>query len=134
MSGLLSRRLKHLSGGHVAALAVGDVAVFAAFAFLGRSAHNEGVNIGEIATIAAPFALGWLAVSPWTGMFRAEVATQPKTALGRTAATWALAGPVGLGLRALFGRDVPLSFAITTLIINCVLLLIWRGLAAWRLR
>ena len=88
--------------------------------------------MGEVAWTAAPFLLGWFAVVPFVGALRGELLAQPGSLLKRTALAWLIAWPLGLGLRALFlQRGIPLSFALVTGITNTVLLLGWRGIAAW---
>lgn len=113
----------------------GDIIMFGLFAAIGRRAHNEPTSLGEIVQIAAPFAIGWLAVAPWFKLFRPEVYTAPGVALRRTAAAWALAAPLGLALRTFgWNREFKVAFAITTFIFNLTLLLIWRGLTARKLK
>jgi len=123
------------SAGHIAGLVAGDLVMFALFVAIGRRSHSEQVSVAEIANVAAPFAIGWLATAPWLKLFRREVAASPSAALGRTALAWSLAAPIGLALRTFaWGREFKLPFAITTFLFNLVLLLLWRGAAAWKLR
>lgn len=91
-------------------LALGDVAVVAAFVVLGRSSHAEGLDPVGLATTAAPFlvalAAAWLAlrslgVRPTSRVHAAGVA-------GTTAAA-------GLLLRAASGSGTALSFTVVTL-------------------
>ena len=114
-------------------LALGDSAVFGLFAALGRTAHSGSVDPLEIGEIAAPFVVAWLVVAPWMQLYDGAVATAPREVLKRVAATWMVAGPLGLALRAgLWHKDVQMSFAITTLLINLGLLELWRvGIAAY---
>ena len=124
-----------LSSARIAGLLVGDLLMFAMFVAIGRRSHSEPVSVGEIATVAAPFAIGWLATAPWLKLFRPEVAANPKAALTRTALAWTLAAPIGLALRTFaWGREFKLPFAITTFLFNLVILLLWRGTAARKLR
>ena len=119
-------------GGRVAGLIVGDLSIFWAFAYVGRSAHEGTTSFGEISQIAAPFGIAWLLVAPWLGMYRPEVANAWRPALQRTTVAWAIAGPLGLGVRRVVFKDaIPVPFIITTLLINLVLLLGWR---AWTAR
>lgn len=122
------------STGHMPGLLVGDLAMFGLFVLIGRRSHSEAVSPREILHIAAPFAIGWLAVAPWFKLFRADVYRNFKAVLGRTALAWSIAAPIGLALRTfVWGREFKLPFAITTFLFNLVILLIWRGLAARKL-
>ena len=123
------------STGRVLGLIVGDLIMFGLFVALGRRSHNESVSVGEIVTVAAPFAIGWVAVAPWCKLFRPEIYGNPKLALQRTALAWTLAAPLGLALRTVvWGREFKPAFAITTYIFNLLLLLVWRGWAARKMR
>jgi hypothetical protein len=118
-----------------AVLVAGDALAFMVFAALGRASHSEAAGLSAILQVvetAAPFAIGWYAVAPFVGVYRAELAQQPRRLLERTALAWLLAWPIGLLLRALIRQTtIPLSFAIVTLIANLLILLGWRGVFAW---
>jgi Protein of unknown function (DUF3054) len=113
-----------------ALLAAGDAMAFMAFAAIGRASHSEAAGpdaLAQIIETAAPFTIGWFAVAPLAGAFRAEVARRPRRMLARTALAWLLAWPLGLLLRALIRQtSIPLSFAIVTLITNLLILAGWR--------
>ena len=118
-----------------ALLAAGDALAFLIFSALGRASHSAAAGLDailQIAETAAPFAISWYAVAPFAGVYRSEIAHQPRRMLARTALAWLLAWPLGLLLRALIRQtSIPLSFAVVTLITNMLLLLGWRGLFAW---
>lgn len=59
----------------------------------------------QIIETAAPFMIGWFAIAPLVGAYRAEQTATPRSMLGRTALAWLIAWPIGLGLRALIRRD-----------------------------
>src|SRR5262245_6936250 len=107
---------------HGALLVAGDALAFLIFSAIGRASHSEAAGLAALAQIAetaAPFAIGWFAVAPFVGVFRAEVAARPRRMLARTAVAWLLAWPVGLLLRALIRQtSIPLSFAVVTLLTN----------------
>lgn len=130
----LDRPAQRVSGATVG-LVVGDILSFLVFSALGRNSHGEAAGlraIAEVAGTAAPFLIGWFAVASGTGALRGSVLRTPVALLKRTALTWLLAWPLGLLLRALFlQRGIPLSFAIVTGVANSVLLLGWRGIAAF---
>lgn len=122
----------------IATLAVGDALVFLIFAAIGRNSHGEASGLAAIPQIvltAAPFAIGWFIVAPFIGVFRRELADQPKAMAMRTALAWLLAWPVGLLLRWFFVdrlKTPPTSagdftaFATVTFLFNMVVLLVWR--------
>ena len=115
-----------------ALLIAGDVVSFLVFAAIGRRNHSENGAVVDVALTAAPFLAAWLLVAALAGALRGDLLLSPKQMLKRTALAWLLAWPLGLGLRALvLQREIPLSFAIVVGIANTVLLLGWRGAAAW---
>jgi len=122
----------------IATLVVGDAIVFCIFAAIGRNSHGEASGLAAIPQIvltALPFAVGWFIVSPFIGVFRSELADQPKAMAMRTALAWLLSWPVGLLLRWFFVdrlKNPPTSagdftaFATVTFLFNMIVLLIWR--------
>jgi hypothetical protein len=120
--------------GQIAGLALGDAVTFVLFASIGRASHAEAAGLAAIpATLetAAPFLIGWFAVAPWFGSYNNRVANRPVAMIGRTALTWLIAWPIGLGLRALIRQaSIPISFALVTFATVLVMLLIWRGVYA----
>jgi len=113
-------------------LLAGDAISFLVFAAIGRRSHSENGAIADVALTAAPFLLAWLVVATLAGALRGDLLLAPRRLLTRTALAWLLAWPLGLGLRALLlGREIPGSFAIVVGVANTVLLLGWRGVAAW---
>ncbi len=94
------------------------------FVAVGRLNHDaSGALLGFLATLA-PFAVGLL-VSWATPVVRVNPA-------GLRAGAVVLAGTavVGLALRAAFTDQLPLTFAVVTVVALGLLLLGWRGLAA----
>jgi hypothetical protein len=121
--------------GRVAALALGDLAVFIIFVVVGQSSHRETESVASIVRVAAPFVVAWFVVGPVLGAFgrRGSAATtRPQRLLGRTGLSWVVACPAALALRALGeGHGIPSTFALISFLFNGVLLLGWRGLASW---
>lgn len=116
----------------------GDIAVFLLFVIIGRSNHSLTVSdLGEILRTGGPFIVGWLAVAPWFGLFRTEIVRSWSKMLPRLLAAWlVIGGPLGLVLWALVrGRAIPggiiPSFALVTLGVTTVFLIIWRVGYAW---
>ena len=125
--------------GRVALLALSDLVILLAFAFIGLSNHKEAVTPGSIARTAAPFVLAWFIVAPWLGAFgRSASAASTRTLpfVRRSAAAWLVAWALALLVRALVFRDgIAPPFAIIALVFNAVLLLSWRAALsalAWR--
>lgn len=116
-------------------LVAGDVIIFLIFSALGRSSHDRppgAIPFSGVVSTAAPFILGWLIVALVLGAFKKAAVRDIRSAFLKAEGTWLIAGPVGLGLRALFlQRGVPLSFAIVVMTTNFILLGLWRSLFAW---
>jgi hypothetical protein len=111
-------------------LVAGDAIVFLIFSAIGRNSHAEAAGFAALPQIietAAPFMLGWFIVAPFTGAYRTDLTSTPRQMIGRTALTWLVAWPIGLGLRALIRQSgIPLTFAAITFITVLVLTGIWR--------
>jgi hypothetical protein len=119
----------------VAILAAGDLVAFNVVTTIGLLSHGEltGLDaLGEVATIAAPFAIGWFLIAPFAGTFRADIAGQPQRILPRAALAWLIALPIGLLLWSLMRqKQIQPAFAVVTFITNLIVLLGWRGVFAW---
>jgi hypothetical protein len=117
----------------VISLITGDILCFVIFAVLGTNAHQKGSSFLYDLWVSIPFMTAWFLVSPFVGAYRADVATQPAKMLLRTLLAWLASWPVAMGLRwLLVERTSPvplesfLSFALVTLLVNLILLVIWR--------
>ena len=115
----------------IVSLVIGDILVFLIFAAIGRRSHGEASGLSSILQIvltAAPFAIGWFLVSPWVGAYKRGLEKQPKKMAARTALSWFASWPVGLALRGIFVDHgvPPWTFALITLVVNMVFLLVWR--------
>ncbi|MFQ3630844.1 DUF3054 domain-containing protein [Roseiflexus sp.] len=114
-----------------AILVMGDAVALLIFAAIGRASHGEEAGLtalAQVAETAAPFMIGWFAVAPLFGAYRAHVTGAPLRMLASTALTWLIAWPVGLGLRALIRQtSIPLSFALVTFITVLTMMALWRG-------
>jgi Protein of unknown function (DUF3054) len=117
--------------GRIVGLVIGDAISFLVFAAVGRETHHETSGLAamaQVALTAAPFALGWFAVSPWLGAFRRSKTDTPKAMLRTTLIAWLAAWPATLLLRWAFTLQVPpVSFAIVILVANTLFLNLWRG-------
>lgn len=109
-------------------LPIGDMLVLTLFASMGRASHSEGLDVPGILETAAPFMAGWLAAAPFMGAYRAEAIESPKRAVLVTGRTWIVGILLGLLFRAIYlRREIPVSFAIVTLLTTLVLLSLWRA-------
>jgi len=115
----------------VISLAIGDVLVFLIFVILGDTSHGKlsgFASILHIILVALPFIAGWFIVSPFMGMFKREIFTQPRAMAIRTALAWIPAWVIAMILRGIFfdhGVPAP-AFMVIALLFNIALLEIWR--------
>ena len=115
----------------VISLAIGDILVFIIFAILGDTSHGKLSGLASLLhsiVVALPFIAGWFIVSPFMGMFRRELLTQPRAMAVRTLWAWIPAWAVAMILRGIFfDHGVPASaFMVIALLFNLALLEIWR--------
>lgn len=128
------RRIQEMPNrARIISLVVGDILCFMIFASLGTQAHGKGVNILGSIWVAIPFLAAWFIVSPFVGAYRADVATSPSKMLLRTLLCWLATWPVAMFFRWLLVERVApvsfgsfLSFSIVVLIVNFILLVVWR--------
>ena len=107
-------------------LLAGDLVCFLVFAVLGLRSHEDGITAGGILRAAAPFQAGWLLVSLLIGKPGAA-----STDSRQIARLWVPAWAIGLVLRTLlFDRSFATTFAIVSLLVNGVLLMVWRSVLA----
>jgi hypothetical protein len=106
-----------------------DIACVLAFCAVGRRSHDEGLNVGGIATTAWPFltgtVLGWLAARAW----RRPTAVYPTGVV-----VWLCTVAVGMLLRKATSAGVAASFIVVASSVTGLLLLGWRALAQSRRR
>jgi len=119
-------------------LAGGDLAIFIAFALIGRETHAAGdpnLIVNTLPTLI-PFVLMWLIVAAPFGVYRPGVYRAVPLAIIRTLAAWVLSGPVAILIRAqlLQRTAIPLPFVAVTMGLNGGLLLGWHVFMAWWLR
>ncbi|MEO7909074.1 MAG: DUF3054 domain-containing protein [Roseiflexaceae bacterium] len=118
----------------IATLAAGDLVAFNVVTAIGLLSHGEltGLDaLGQVAIVAAPFAIGWFLIAPFAGAFRSDIASQPRRILPRAALAWLIALPLGLLFWSLIRqKQIQPAFAIVTFITNLIVLLGWRGVFA----
>ena len=110
-----------------AALAFGiDVAATLVFVLTGRGSHNEDASLIGFLTTWWPFlaalVLGWLLTSAWR---------HPLGVLWPGVGIWLTTILGGMLLRAASGQGTAVAFVIVATIALAVLLLGWRGIAAF---
>jgi hypothetical protein len=123
-------------------LALGDLIALLLFVGLGRRSHALSLtDLSATLATTLPFLAAWFLVSPWFGLFRAGISQNWRRLLPRLLLAWVVIGcPLALILRALWlGRaipgGIPLTFALVTLAVTTLFLLIWRlGYALWAAR
>lgn len=109
---------------HTLARAAVDLVAVGAFAAIGRSSHQEALELTGIVTTAGPFWLG--AAAGWAVC---QLGLK-KTLLGEGLVVWGSTLVLGHLIRALFGPGTAVSFVIVSAIALAVLLLGWRGIYA----
>lgn len=106
-----------------------DVVGVLVFCAVGRRSHDEGLNIGGVATTAWPFltgtVVGWLVSRGW----RRPTALAPTGVI-----VWLCTVVVGMVLRKASSAGVAASFVVVAASVTAVLLLGWRAVAGLALR
>src|SRR5712692_1974130 len=115
----------------VISLAIGDVMVFLIFVIIGDTSHGKlsGLaSILHIILVALPFIAGWFIVSPFMGMFRRDILTQPRAMAIRTIWAWIPSWVIAMLLLGIFQYHAvpPTPFMIVALVFNLTILEIWR--------
>ena len=106
-------------------LLAGDLVCFLIFAVLGLRSHEDGITAGGIVRAAAPFQAGWLFVN------LTLAGDASPTQSRQIARFWVPAWAIGLLLRTLFfDRTFEATFAVVALLVNGVLLMLWRSAVA----
>ncbi|HEU0003907.1 MAG TPA: DUF3054 domain-containing protein [Ktedonobacteraceae bacterium] len=112
-------------------LVIGDILVFIIFAILGDTSHGKLSGLASVfhsIVVALPFIAGWFLVSPFIGLFRRAILTQPRAMATRTLLAWLPAWVIAMILRGIFvdhGVPAP-AFMVIALVFNAALLEIWR--------
>lgn len=114
--------------GHIINMSIGDLIAFLLVGIVGLNSHGETLEPANLVRVVWPVALAWYVIAPFFGLFRRDLATQPKRMAARTALGWLVACVGALVLRSLFEthKPPPVSFAIVTFLTNLVALFIWR--------
>jgi hypothetical protein len=103
-----------------------DVVCVIVFCTIGRRSHAEGLTVAGIAQTAWPFlagtAVGWLLIGGWR---------RPFTVIPTGVTVWVCTVVVGMLLRKATSAGVSTSFVVVASVVTAVLLLGWRGAAAF---
>jgi len=106
-----------------------DVIGVLVFCAVGRRSHDEGLNIGGVATTAWPFlagtVVGWLVSRGWR---------QPTAVAPTGVIVWLCTVVVGMLLRKASSAGVAASFVVVAASITAILLLGWRAVVGLGLR
>lgn len=117
-----------------ALLATGDVAAILVFVAAGEYTHgyNPLVDVGRVAGTFAPFLIGWLLVAGAAGLYATDAPGTLREAAGVTLLAWVGAVVIAQALRAtaLFHGGAALTFALVSVGVGGLLLVVWRGVAA----
>jgi hypothetical protein len=106
-------------------LLAGDLACFLLFAVLGLRSHEDGITVAGVLRAALPFQAGWVLVTLLGKQSASATDSRRVTRL------WVPAWAIGLILRTLlFDRSFAVTFAIVALLVNGVLLMVWRSVLA----
>lgn len=110
-------------------LAVGDNLAFLTFAAIGRSNHNEGLDIISVLITALPFMLGWIVVSPLLGAYSRQATASLTSVPLKIIPALSVSTLVGLAGRwVIKGYQPPVVFAILALVFPFILITLWRVL------
>jgi hypothetical protein len=103
-----------------------DIVCVIVFCTIGRRSHAEGLTVAGIARTAWPFlagaAVGWLLIGGWR---------RPFTVIPTGVTVWVCTVVVGMLLRKATSAGVSTSFVVVASVSTAVLLLGWRGAAAF---
>ncbi|MHA7277589.1 DUF3054 domain-containing protein [Arthrobacter sp. Hz1] len=113
----------------VAAWLAIDLALIIVFAATGRSTHESGLAIFGILSTAGPFLAACLLTWGMTRAWRSPAALWPTGVL-----IWLGTALGGLGLRALLGGGMAISFQLVAVVVLGVLLLLPRAVTALIMR
>jgi hypothetical protein len=115
------------------ALIIGDLLAFLFFVVLGRASHGFTNDwLINVARIVTPFLIGWFVAAIPLGAYQVERLYEPRFFLVRTVMAWILGILAAFALRAfLFGNNVTLPFALTTIAFTGLFVVGWRAVYLW---
>jgi ABC-type xylose transport system permease subunit len=106
---------------------IGDILVLGLVTLFGFASHDELGTAGtRMMTTFVPLVLAWVLVSPWLGVFRAEITDNPRQ-LWRPFWAMVLAGPMAAWIRgAWLQRSIVPLFVVVLGGVSALALLAWR--------
>jgi hypothetical protein len=117
-----------------ALVAVGDLLAIALFVGVGELTHgiNPILDPGRFAGTLTPFYVGWILVAGIGGLYTTRATETVRAAVGRAIVGWVPAVVIAQGLRstAVFPGNAAVTFAIVSVIVGGLLLMLWRGAVA----
>lgn len=112
--------------GRQALLLAGDLLCFLLFAVMGLRSHEDGITLASVARAAVPFQVGWLLITVL--LAKPGAAATDSREVSRL---WVPAWALGLIIRTIFfDRSFAVTFAVVSLLVNGVLLMLWRSVLA----
>jgi hypothetical protein len=110
-----------------AVVLAGDLAVLAAFPFLGTMNHEDPVSLESFTRTVVPFAVAWLLVGAASTSFALPTIRSRTLILQRVLVALVGSGVVAIAIRVtVFNRLFSLPFAIVAIIATTVLIAAWR--------
>ncbi len=105
----------------------GDMAVLAAFPFIGAMSHEDPVSVESFTRTVVPFAIAWLLVGTASTSFVVATISSRMLILHRVLAAIVSSGVIAIVLRGvLFDRSFSVAFAIVAVVTTTLLIFIWR--------
>ena len=111
-------------------LILGDICALAVITLIGFANHNELLTfpVGRMLASFLPLLAGWFLISPWLGLFKPEITSNPRQ-FWRPVLAMLLAAPLTGLLRAVMLNGVVIPFFVLILGLSAALgMLIWRSL------
>ena len=105
----------------------GDIALLAAFPFIGAMNHEDPVTSDSFTRTVVPFVVAWLVLGfAATGFAEATVRSR-KLTLVRVLAALVGSGVAAIGIRTVvFDREFSMPFAIVAISATTLLIILWR--------
>lgn len=105
----------------------GDIALLAAFPFIGAMNHEDPVSFESFTRTVVPFAIAWLLVGLASTSFAAVTIHSRTLTLQRVLIALVGSGAVAITIRVvLFDRPFSLPFAIVAISATTLLIVVWR--------
>jgi hypothetical protein len=105
----------------------GDIALLAAFPFIGAMNHEDPVSIESFTRTVVPFAIAWLVIGVASTSFAAATLHSRMLVLQRVLPALIGSGVIAIAIRVfLFDRPFSLPFAIVAIGATTLLISVWR--------